>query len=104
MSGDPGLTEPVIFYTTEMTLAKRILLRHHTHTVQTKEEFQIGFELIGGQEARTLLQNQFSAGFVLHGKVETENFHHRILGRRLIARFQSQGYSKGTEGAIPSLE
>ena len=41
MSGDPGLTEPVIFYTTEMTLAKKILLRHHTQTVQTREEFRL---------------------------------------------------------------
>ncbi len=41
MSGDPGITEPVIFYTSEMTLAKSILLKHHTHTVQTKEEYHL---------------------------------------------------------------
>jgi len=41
MSGDPGLTEPVIFYTSEMTIAKRILLKHHTHTVQSRDEYHL---------------------------------------------------------------
>ena len=34
MSGDPGKEQPVIFYTDEMTEAKRVLLRHHSDVVE----------------------------------------------------------------------
>ena len=36
MSGDSGLNEPIVFYSTEMTMAKAILLKHKGITLDYK--------------------------------------------------------------------
>ena len=41
MSGDPGKDQPVIFYTEEMTAAKRILLQKETHTIKHAQQLHV---------------------------------------------------------------
>ena len=41
MSGDPGREQPVIFYTEEMTAAKRILLEKETLTVKHAQQLHV---------------------------------------------------------------
>ena len=41
MSGDPGREQPVIFYSEEMTAAKRILLEKETLTVKHAQQLHV---------------------------------------------------------------